>query len=101
MSGMVCKDSLPLWAEKPRTCPICGLGPCQQKIKKNQADGVVLVSFKQEDIDFLLDNCDKNTAFGLTALSSLTSRDLIERTVAMLESFKSVKRALKAAVKDL
>lgn len=52
-----------------------------------------IVELTEEQYTFLLNNCDANIMFGLSALQTL-DRSGAEKMVALLESFKSVKAAL-------
>lgn len=50
----------------------------------------VLIELTREEAAFLRENCESNVAFGLTALGSLTSRDLQEKMVRNIELFKAI-----------
>ncbi len=56
-----------------------------------------IVELSEEQYQFLLNNCEVNIGAGLAALQELTSRDLQERCVSLLEAFKDVRKALQSA----
>lgn len=79
----------------PRTCAVCGLGPCTTKPLSNGPAPVVLTTEQKE---FLLMNCDSNIELGLRSLGTLRDRDLIERMVELLEQFKGIKKAVQESM---
>ena len=57
----------------------------------------IVVELTPELADFLLDNCEANIEFGLKAMSTMESRDLIEKLIENMEKFKSLRQAVKDA----
>ena len=79
----------------PRTCAVCGLGPCTTRPLSNGPAPVVLTTEQKE---FLVLNCDNNIALGLNALQNMQDRDLIEQMVGLLEQFKGIKKAVQESM---
>lgn len=59
----------------------------------------VTVELTKEQYDFLILNCDTNLRMTLTYLQGVKERDMGEKIVSLIESFKSIKTTLEKAPK--
>lgn len=61
----------------------------------------IAVILTPEQAAFLIDNCNSNIEFGLKAIMvGGYSREAIEKLVALMESFKGIRKALQNAGVD-